>query len=194
MIFACAAASAFCSVASLRACASSLVCSICFCFKGKVYCIASASAFACSTRTCACASACFTSRDFCASASSSAIRTCFCLISVSVPSRSFSCSFSTRLARPPRRRRIHLLPRVIQLHAIHQRCDEVHPGIQRTRPRAPDLADAHSRESVGHHRDRQRQQNRQHSRCCEPLGEPPAGAHERARRQRGRLFALLCRG
>src|SRR6266849_2174127 len=39
MILACAAASAFCSVDSLRACASSLVCSICFCFSGSVYCI-----------------------------------------------------------------------------------------------------------------------------------------------------------
>ena len=64
MTLACAAASAFCSVDSLRACASSLVCSICFCFSGSVYCMASDSALACSTRTWACASACFTSRAF----------------------------------------------------------------------------------------------------------------------------------
>src|SRR2546429_5227048 len=37
MILACAAASAFWRVDSLRACASSLVCSICFCFSGSVY-------------------------------------------------------------------------------------------------------------------------------------------------------------
>src|ERR1700741_4689662 len=37
MIFACAAASAFCRVASLRALASSLVCLICFWFRGRGY-------------------------------------------------------------------------------------------------------------------------------------------------------------
>src|SRR6267143_6014246 len=100
IILACAAASAFCSVDSLRACASSLLCSICFCFNGSVYCIASASDLACSTRTCACASSCFTSRAFCASASSSAIFTCLPLISVSVPRRSFSCSFNKSPSSP----------------------------------------------------------------------------------------------
>ena len=45
------------------------VCSICFCFRGSVYCMASDSALACRTRTCAAASACLMSRVFCASPS-----------------------------------------------------------------------------------------------------------------------------
>ena len=55
-----------------------LDCSICFCFSGSVYCMASDSPFASITFDCASPSACFAFCFASASACSSAILTCFC--------------------------------------------------------------------------------------------------------------------
>ena len=87
-------------VASLRASASSFDCSICFCFSGRVYCMASASPLASTTLDCASPSASLIFWRSWASASSSAILTCFCWISVWMLSWSSSCSFSSKPSRP----------------------------------------------------------------------------------------------
>jgi hypothetical protein len=100
MTLASASAWAFWMVASLRASASSLLCSICFCLSGSVYCMASASPLASTTRDWASPSDCLTFCTASPSACNSAILTCFCWISVVTPIWSFSCSLSKRPSRP----------------------------------------------------------------------------------------------
>ena len=97
---ACACASAFFTVVSFCASASRRDCSICFCFSGRVNCMASASDLAWRTLTSPAPWACFTCRTRAASASSSAIFTSLAFISVSTPMPSFCCSFSSRPSRP----------------------------------------------------------------------------------------------
>ncbi len=78
-----------------------------------------------------------------------------------------------------RARRVHLLARVIQDDAVDQRRDDVHARVERARPRAPNLADAHSRRTIGNHHDTQRKQQRYDRRDHKLAREAPTNRAQR---------------